>query len=611
MLPDGTLRIVGRDVVGALRAFALDSAGLLPGCIYPDPALILSPGTIVDGALLTIGGGGVGGAVENFVLHEHAAYPLGAVTCTGGGVLHLSGSTFLDIDSDGYFDGGEPCWPFHAVNVEPGATQVYTGSDCGFDHIIAQPGTFTIAPAPANPWWALSSDSVTYTITHDGTDSTVTGIDFGFVPAYDTAVFVASTPSGTIDCMGIVHQFIHVLNTGTVPGDVLIAVQFDPSLSFIASDPVADSVVDGNNYWHLSALGSFQNGLIDVLLDPPGSDDEGETLASPISVLVMDDGAIIAVDSLTWAPLVTCAYDPNTKSVVPQGDGPDGLVPVGTEWFTYTIRFQNTGTDTAFVVVVQDQLSPNLDWSAIEVLGGSHTITGMSLTAGGLLEFRFENILLPDSGANEPASHGHILFRARPITGIAHLDVIENDAAIFFDQNTPVITNQVRNTWYDCTGNSTTLGLEMNGNQLAMVGENFYLPVHWYLNGELIPDEEWMFIADPEPGDYQVLMTDVDGCLIWSDVFTVISTGVLQAMGNEMRIIPNPMSTSARLVLSEPLGPDGRVELVDASGRVLRVIRSIGSREVLIERGHLESGMYVLRVMRGGEHIGSARIVIH
>ncbi|MBP7514660.1 MAG: T9SS type A sorting domain-containing protein [Flavobacteriales bacterium] len=76
-------------------------------------------------------------------------------------------------------------------------------------------------------------------------------------------------------------------------------------------------------------------------------------------------------------------------------------------------------------------------------------------------------------------------------------------------------------------------------------------------------------------------------------------------------LYPNPMRDEARLVLATPIGSDTRIELIDASGRMLRAQNGTGSREVLIGRGHLKSGMYVLRVMRGSGHIGSARIVIH
>ena len=71
------------------------------------------------------------------------------------------------------------------------------------------------------------------------------------------------------------------------------------------------------------------------------------------------------------------------------------------------------------------------------------------------------------------------------------------------------------------------------------------------------------------------------------------------------------MGDAARLVLSEPLGSDARMELVDINGRTVRTMNGNGKREALIERGHLESGMYVLRVLRGGELIGSVRVVVY
>lgn len=89
------------------------------------------------------------------------------------------------------------------------------------------------------------------------------------------------------------------------------------------------------------------------------------------------------------------------------------------------------------------------------------------------------------------------------------------------------------------------------------------------------------------------------------------STGIAATAAPTLVVFPNPMSEAARIIFAGPVTADARIDLVDASGRVLRSIRGYGSREVLIERGHLKSGMYVLRVMRGSGHIGSARIVIH
>lgn len=60
---------------------------------------------------------------------------------------------------------------------------------------------------------------------------------------------------------------------------------------------------------------------------------------------------------------------------------------------------------------------------------------------GPLLSFEFANILLPDSKTNEPASHGFVNFRIKPIRQVKEGEYIENTAEIYFDFNAPVVTN--------------------------------------------------------------------------------------------------------------------------------------------------------------------------
>ena len=113
-------------------------------------------------------------------------------------------------------------------------------------------------------------------------------------------------------------------------------------------------------------------------------------------------------------------------------------------------------------------------------------------------------------------------------------------------------------------------------------------------------------------GDLDVLTCSESGAAAWlgnsGDLPTAWSPS---SSGAHLAIYPNPMRGSARLDLPWPLGTDARIELVDASGRLLRTMNGNGSRELVIERGHLECGLYILRVMREGEHIGSARVIIH
>jgi hypothetical protein len=58
----------------------------------------------------------------------------------------------------------------------------------------------------------------------------------------------------------------------------------------------------------------------------------------------------------------------------------------------------------------------------------------------GVLRFIFNNIQLPDSNVNEPASHGLVQFRIRPRSPLVPGTLIENIANIYFDFNPPVIT---------------------------------------------------------------------------------------------------------------------------------------------------------------------------
>lgn len=133
------------------------------------------------------------------------------------------------------------------------------------------------------------------------------------------------------------------------------------------------------------------------------------------------------------------AYDPNDKAAVPAGYGAQHLLEANTD-IDYKIRFQNTGTDTAFNVIILDTLSNHLNPYSVRPGASSHPYT-FELLDGKVLRFRFDNIMLPDSNVNEPASHGFVKFRVAQQPDLADGIRIENSAAIYFDFNDPVITN--------------------------------------------------------------------------------------------------------------------------------------------------------------------------
>ncbi|MCG8331358.1 MAG: T9SS type A sorting domain-containing protein [Chitinophagales bacterium] len=137
------------------------------------------------------------------------------------------------------------------------------------------------------------------------------------------------------------------------------------------------------------------------------------------------------------------SYDPNDKRAFPGG------ITIGNKNYiesnqtiNYHIRFQNTGTDTAFTVIIKDPVDPNLDLTSLKLEAASHDYS-LEITPLRELVFTFDEINLVDSFANEPLSHGFVSFSLEQIPDLPEGTQIENEAAIFFDYNLPIYTN----TW--------------------------------------------------------------------------------------------------------------------------------------------------------------------
>jgi len=136
---------------------------------------------------------------------------------------------------------------------------------------------------------------------------------------------------------------------------------------------------------------------------------------------------------------VVGSFDPNDKTGFPIGVHDEHFIEKNTP-IDYLIRFQNTGTDTAFTVVLRDTISEYLDITSIAPGAGSHDYR-YNLEGSNIIEFTFPNIMLPDSFVNESASHGFVKFQIAQRNNNPIGTRIENSAAIYFDFNEPVITN--------------------------------------------------------------------------------------------------------------------------------------------------------------------------
>lgn len=184
----------------------------------------------------------------------------------------------------------------------------------------------------------------------------------------------------------------------------------------------------------------------------------GDTIATaaiegcvPLSDGTFNTGFITQFSNGNSSPFIAvdcqqniASYDPNDKSVQPVGYDSQHYIYDYTD-LDYKIRFQNTGTDTAFLVVIRDTISPLLDITTLTMGASSHTYT-WRIYGDRILEIAYDNILLPDSTVNEPASNGFVRYRIEQNAGNVAGDVIYNAADIYFDYNAPITTNQTFHT---------------------------------------------------------------------------------------------------------------------------------------------------------------------
>jgi uncharacterized repeat protein (TIGR01451 family) len=352
------------------------------------------------------------------------------------GAQTLSGVAYLDEDLDCASDPAEVTLPQTIIEVQPGPYYATTNSN-GEYFMILPDGAYTIAQmspyvadhcAPT-PQSFVISGGVPVTVDFPDTATTV----------LDLAVSVSSGPAR----VGFGHQQALAIQNNSVftSGPTTLTVEFDPILQFAQADP-APSNVNGNILtWELPAVLPFQPQSLQIDYTLPSDVGLiGTVLSTTATVSNTISEETLANNSTTHLRTITAAYDPNDKvATTSSGTSSSSYYLDLDEWVDYTIRFQNTGNDTAFTVVITDTLPGTLNPASIQMGAGSHPFT-WELKGPGILEFTFANILLPDSNVNEPLSHGFVGFRIQPHEQLMVGEQITNTANIFFDFNPPVVT---------------------------------------------------------------------------------------------------------------------------------------------------------------------------
>ena len=354
----------------------------------------------------------------------------------------ITGRIFHDLNVNGVHDANEPAFTDGGL-VTSGTGNVASTmmNQFGRYAIVVGTGSFSSSFRPNNQSYFAVQPAAHPT-------------QFTTLGQVDTVDFAVQFNAGHPDVQAVLisknifrpgmNAFYEVIvrniGTDTVSGSVSLVP--DSRMQYLTSAPLHDYSSNDSIFWNYVQLPPLQvkKYLVKFLLATPPVITFGDRVKSHVSIYSANgdenpfNNFVDAIDTI-WG-----SFDPNDMWV----DKEKLLVSElrDSTYLQYRIRFQNTGNDTAFNVVVYDTLEENFNRGSLQMTDISHTWE-MTRWGNDILEWRFSNILLPDSNIDEPGSHGHILFDVLANEHLVPGETVSNAAAIVFDFNVPVLTNTV------------------------------------------------------------------------------------------------------------------------------------------------------------------------
>jgi uncharacterized repeat protein (TIGR01451 family) len=354
----------------------------------------------------------------------------------------VTGTVKLDNNSNGC-DASDAAFAHLPIKIMQGNDligTVFTNSNGNYTGYNTQNPNRKYQPQFDNPYYTVSPASYLTTFTGYGNTENV---DFCITPnGTHNDVQITIVPMTNIRPGFDARYRIVYKNKGTTTLSGNVSFYYYDRFQYVTASP-APVVNNTTLSWAYTDLLPLEERQIVVTLN-------ANTPMNPNPVLIGQQNEFWATitptvgdendfdNNATLSQIAVGSFDPNDKAVSKMVTYYE-LFP--NEYLDYTVRFQNTGTAAAENVVVKDMLDEKLDLSSLQIVSTSHNCR--TVLNGQKLEFIFEGINLPDSTADEPASHGYVAFKIKPLPSLLPNNVITNEANIYFDFNFPILTNPV------------------------------------------------------------------------------------------------------------------------------------------------------------------------
>ncbi|MEM1124396.1 MAG: hypothetical protein AAGJ18_28415, partial [Bacteroidota bacterium] len=370
-------------------------------------------------------------------------YAKGQSNCDAGSdtdISLISGQFFFDVNANGILDDQDQLLKDQSITLLPESKTTFSNKN-GYRFFVPR-GDYQLRPNISSYWELTNQDTVVPTST---VDSSVT-VNFGLFPASDKEIYQLITPANRLRCNTATSLQFFVKNQNGKNGNGLLEITLNAAIEPIQFHPEPFLSLENTYFWRIEEVFATESFCVQANVNTPDETFTGERLSSSVKYYTTHaDGALLPQDSTEWLTQIRCSYDPNDKLAKPQ-------VAIGENWLLskqpleYTIRFQNTGNDTAYNVTITDQLDEHLDWSTLTPLSASHDYV-LTMDKNGVCNFFFEGIYLVDSLTNPTGSQGFVTYEIYPKKNLSEGQQLLNTARIFFDENAPIITNTTKHTF--------------------------------------------------------------------------------------------------------------------------------------------------------------------
>ena len=515
----------------------------------------------------------------------------------------ITGTVFYDINSNGVKDANENFRSNVGVSTSA-ALNAYTDSIGHFETTVNLGANTLTVSAP--PFFNVVPASSNYNF---NSYDTIVSQMYALQPIVSADSVTVSIVPITTARPGFSHYYkLNYENVGTTILNSNISFNYDASRLSYVSASVAGVINNGTSLTIPAVnLQPGERGNMYLYFQVFPSAILGDTIHVNSRAV---SGADVS-DAYAYS-VIRGSFDPNDKQSTPKLS----LQQVGAgAYIEYMIRFQNTGTDTAFNIVVTDTLSSMLDESSFQLINTSHLCN--TIRNGKDISFEFLNILLPDKTTNEPKSHGYIRFRIKPLATVPANTVIPNLVRIYFDYNEPVITNIANTTialatvplnllsfrgMTDASGKNALLTWETSEErntayfeiQSGNDGTRFEPVGNVRANGSGNGNYRFVKSLQQDLTYFRLKMVDIDGAFTYSPIVKIKATGSVKPVS----ILNNPVTDMLQLnVVDESLSGTAAYVIDSKGATVKQFVLKSGIQQVPVK--NLSDGLYYLKTSKG------------